>query len=60
MDYALLFTVMGLIIAFLLYAILRLGKRMYLQDKLLRALVSGEVAFTRTEDGIELTMKKGA
>jgi len=58
MDYALLFTVMGLAIAYLLYVNYRLTKSVVFHRRVVQGFVSGELEVNQTEQGFEITMKK--
>lgn len=60
MDYALLFSAMGVTILFLLYKNFRLAKHIYIQDRFLQAIIEGEVEVKKTATGAELIIKKEA
>ena len=60
MDYAILFSCMGVTILFLLYRNFRLGKDNFMHVEVIRAIADGKLVVKRTEDGIEAIIKKGA
>jgi hypothetical protein len=49
---------MGLAIAYLLYANYQLNRNVNFHKRALVAFMRGEVEIRRTDDGVELTMKK--
>lgn len=57
-DYAILFSCMGVTILYLAYKNLALSKSNYMHKMLLRHLADGELEIKRTEDGIELIERK--
>lgn len=59
MDYAILFSCMGVTILFLLYRNFQLGKNNSMHVEVIRAIADGKLVVKRTEDGIEAVIKKG-
>lgn len=59
MDYAILFSGMGVTILFLLYKNFQLGKNNFIHAEVIRAIADGKITLKRTEDGIEAIVKKG-
>lgn len=57
-DYAILFSCMGVTILYLAYKNLALSKSNHMHKALLRHLANGELEIKRTEDGIELIERK--
>ena len=57
-DYAILFSCMGVTILYLAYKNLTLSKSNYMHKALLRHLANGELEIKRTEDGIQLIERK--
>lgn len=58
MEYAILFSVMGSMILYLLYVIYRTNKRLYVAETLLKAIVERRVEFIDRGDEVEFTFKK--
>lgn len=58
MDYAILFSCMGVTILYLSYRNFVLSKRNYMHELLLRDLASGELVMKRTKNGIELVERE--
>lgn len=59
MDYAILFSGMGVTILFLLYKNFHLSKNNFMHTEIIRAIADGKLEVKRTEDGIEAVIKKG-
>ncbi len=59
MDYAILFSCMGVTILFLLYRNFVLSKNNFMHTEVIRAIADGKLIVKRTEDGIEAVVKKG-
>lgn len=59
MDYAILFSGMGVTILFLLYRNFTLSKNNSIHVEVIRAIADGRLEVKRTQDGIEAVLKKG-
>jgi hypothetical protein len=59
MDYAYLFSGMGVTILFLLYRNFQLNRNNLMHTEVIRAIADGKLIVKRTEDGIEAVIKKG-
>lgn len=60
MDYAILFSGMGVTILYLAYKNFCLSKNNFMHIEVIRAIADGKLEVKRTEDGIEAVIKKGA
>ena len=58
MEYAILFSCMGVTIIYLLYKNLQLAKAVLMRNDLLDGLAAGKLEFKKTSKGIELIIKK--
>ena len=59
MDYAIIFSCMGVTILYLAYKNYVLSKSNFMHTMLFRHLANGELEIKRTDDGVELVVKKG-
>lgn len=58
MEYAILFSGMGVTILFLLYKNFQLSKNNFIHTEIIKAIAEGEIEIKRTRNGIEAVMKK--
>jgi hypothetical protein len=58
MDYAIMFSLMGVTILFLLYRNYKLNRFLMITERVITALIEGEVEVKKTGHGFEVTMKK--
>lgn len=59
MDYAILFSGMGVTILYLSYRNFKLNQNNFIHTEIIRAIADGKLEVKRTEDGIEAVIKKG-
>lgn len=59
MDYAILFSIMGVVILYLLYRNFKLTQETFIQVEIIKAIANDELEIKRTKDGIEAVIKKG-